>query len=125
MSSYMPSFKNVYTFNLEQEENKPHPVDLRIASTVFSILKRFFENKENGVLYICDTSDGRGLNRKHLFDKWFRLFNDGNALKFDAQAQTPDYLITASIILLKQNHNITRLVRDFYALVANGMLPED
>ena len=124
MRSYVPSFQNVFAFNLEPVEYSPHPPDRRIAATVAFIVSCFFNHVENGLLYICDTSDGKGLFRKRLFDYWFRIYNDGRAVKFDAESQTPDCHISSSRILLKENKAGDKIVRDYYALVANGMIPE-
>ena len=125
MKYYIPSFQNVYAFNLEPEEETPHPIDLRIAITVATLIRKFFNLVNNGIIYICDTTDGKGKLRKLLFDKWFRLFNNGRAVKYDAEAQTPDYCVNASLILLASNTDHDRIVSDFYRLVANGMMPEN
>ena len=124
MDSYVTSFQNVYAFNLEQINNSTHPVDPRIAATVAELFGRFFENVENGIIYICDTTDGRELARDYLFDRWFRQYNDGRAEKYSAQQQTPDYLVKASLILLRNNPDKEQIISDFYTLVKNGMIPE-
>jgi len=124
MDSYVTSFQNVYAFNLEQVNNFPRPVDPRIAATVADLVLAFFENVENGIIYICDTADGRELARDYLFDRWFRKYNDGRAEKYSAQQQTPDYLVKASLIILKDNPDKEQIISDFYALVGNGMIPE-
>ena len=46
-SNYHPAFDNVYTFNIEPENEEPHPIDNRIACTITEILKRFFIQKEH------------------------------------------------------------------------------
>lgn len=125
MSTYVPSFKHVYAFNLEPEEDTPHSIDPRIACTVAFIIRAFFSSVNNGILYICDTTDGRGRLRQVIFDRWFRIFNNGSAVKYDYEVQTDDYLITASLILLKDNEEIESIVQDFFLLVSNGMIPEE
>lgn len=59
-SNYPNLAPNVFGFNLELKhklENKIIGLDKRIAITVATIIKTFLNEKENVVVYICDTSD--------------------------------------------------------------------
>lgn len=75
-SCYHPAFANVYTFNIEPEEDTPHPIDQRIALTVIHILKLFFSRNENAMIMICDNLDGKERKREMLFTRWFMRYND-------------------------------------------------
>ena len=54
-----PQLINTYSFSIERGDNLVHPMDARIAITIATILKRFFENNENAMIMICDTLDGK------------------------------------------------------------------
>ena len=66
-SCYHPDFANVYTFNIEPEQDTPHPIDKRIALTVIHILRKFFSRNENAMIMICDNLDGKEQKREMLF----------------------------------------------------------
>ena len=76
-SIYHPSFSDVYTFNIEPESDTPHPIDSRIALTIFGILRQFFELKQRAMLMVCDNLDGKEAKRERLFARWFKRHNDG------------------------------------------------
>ena len=42
-----------------------------MQKTITEIIKYFFENKENCIVYICDSSDNRELARYRKFNSWF------------------------------------------------------
>ena len=75
-SCYHPLFANVYTFNIEPEQDTPHPIDKRIASTVIHILRQFFSRNENAMIMICDNLDGKEQKREMLFSRWFMQYNE-------------------------------------------------
>ena len=91
-SCYHPAFANVYTFNIEPEEDTPHPMDRRIALTIIHILQQFFRHNENAMIMICDNLDGKEKKREMLFSRWFMQYNDGSIQKYDASSATDDYM---------------------------------
>lgn len=124
-SNYHPAFSDVYTFNIEPEADKPHPLDVRISVTVVSILQSFFRDKQRAMLMVCDSLDGKEEKRKNLFDRWFKKYNDGNIRKYDASAVTEDYTIYVSIYLHRANPRSHVLLDAFYDLVKNDFYPID
>lgn len=122
-NSYHPNFRNVYTFNIEPASNEPHPIDTRIALTVVSILMEFFTTKENAMIMVCDNLDGKEKKREILFQRWFKNYNDGRLVRFDASANTEDYTLYVSIYLRKDNPKISQLIQSFYELIGNDMYP--
>lgn len=122
-SNYHEAFNNVYTFNIEPQNDTPHPIDNRIALTIIEILKRFFLVKENAMIMICDNIDGKEEKREHLFSRWFIRHNDGSIVKFDASVLDEDYTLYVSIYLRKDNPQSHLLISAFYDLVKNGLYP--
>ena len=96
-------------------------MDARIAVTIVTILKRFFENNENAMIMICDTLDGKEAKRRKLFDRWFKLYNNGTLEKFDAAASTTEYEIFISIYFTKSNPNRKQLIEAFRDLLASDL----
>lgn len=112
-----PGFAHIYTFNIEREDDMPHPIDRRIAITVASVLQQFFKENENAVIMICDNLDGKELKRARLFSRWFLQYNDGNIQKYDASSESDDYTLYASLYVHKENRYIKQQVETFYELV--------
>ena len=124
-SNYHPSFNDVYTFNIEPENETPHPIDNRIAQTITEILKHFFQVREHAMIMVCDNMDGKEEKREHLFSRWFIRHNDGSIVKFDASASDEDYTLYVSMYLRKDNPQSQPLISAFYDLVKNGFYPID
>ena len=72
-----PDLVNTYSFSIEREGTNPHPLDRRIAATVVDVLRRFFQNVDNAMIMVCDSTDGKQHKRRNLFDRWFHYYNDG------------------------------------------------
>ena len=122
-SFYHPALTDVYTFNIEPEENVPHPIDRRIALTIRHILRQFFNNNENAMIMVCDSLDGKELKRARLFSRWFMQYNDGNIQKYDASSATEYYMLYVSLYIHRNNPNIRQIVNAFYELVKNNLYP--
>lgn len=116
-----PQLINTYSFSIEREDKRAHPMDARIAVTVVSILKRFFESNENAMIMICDTLDGKEAKRRKLFDRWYKHFNDGSLEKYDASASTIDYELFISIYFTRSNPNRKQLIDAFRDLLASDL----
>ena len=122
-SCYHPAFANVYTLNIEPEEDTPHPIDKRIALTIIHILRQFFSRNENAMIMICDNLDGKEQKREMLFSRWFMQYNDGSICKYDASSATDGYMLYVSLYIHRDNPNARQLVNAFYDLVKNNLYP--
>ena len=118
ISSIYPDLLNTYSFNIEREGTNPHPLDLRIAATVVYILRRFFENIENAMIMVCDSTDGKQHKRRNLFDRWFQLYNDGTLATVNAEVGQGDYELLLSIYFKKTNPYKQQLIKAFSDLLA-------
>ena len=121
ISDYYPQFPNTYSFSIEPENPKAHPVDNRISVTVAEILKQFFQKRENAMIMVCDSVDGKEEKRRKLFDRWFDKYADGNILKYDASAPLDDYRLFISIYFSKNNPNKKLLLQSFYDLLKTDL----
>ncbi len=122
-SGYHSAFSNVYTFNIEPDDDTPHPIDKRIAITIVHILQSFFSCNENAMIMICDNLDGKELKREMLFSRWFLMYNDGSIMKYDASTSTEDYTLYVSLYVHRNNIRSQELVSAFYDLVKNNFYP--
>lgn len=119
ISGVYPDLLNTYSFSIEREGVNPHPIDLRIAATVVDVLRRFFENVENAMIMVCDSTDGKQHKRRNLFDRWFSFYNDGTLTTISAEVGEGDYELLLSIYFKKNNPNKQQLIKAFGDLLAN------
>lgn len=118
ISSIYPDLLNTFSFSIEREGTKPHPIDLRIAATVVYILRRFFETVENAMIMVCDSTDGKQHKRRNLFERWFQLYNDGTLATVNAEVGQGEYELLLSIYFRKDNPNKQQLIKAFGDLLA-------
>ena len=116
-----PQFDNTYSFSIEPEDSTPHPIDRRISATVVSILKKFFEKIENAMIMVCDNSDGRQRKRRNLFDRWYKIYNDGTMTSINAEMADGDYELLISIYMKRTNPNKKKLLAAFNELLTNDI----
>ena len=67
----------IYDFDFEMFDPTPgkrKKLDERISATLVELIKSFFSNPNRVLIYICDASDGRHLERHKLFENWHKDF---------------------------------------------------
>lgn len=119
-----PGLKNTFSFCIEPEDSKSHHIDARISATIVEILRRFFSVNTNAMIMVCDSTDGKELKRRKLFDRWFEHYSDGSILKYDSSAPLDEYQLYISLYMRKDNpyrepllHSFTKLMEtDLYGL---------
>lgn len=118
ISSIYPDLVNTYSFCIEREGTNPHPLDRRIAATVVDVLRRFFQNVDNAMIMVCDSTDGKLHKRRNLFDRWFHYYNDGTLTSINAELGQGDYELLLSIYFKKDNPYKQQLIRAFGDLLS-------
>jgi len=118
ISGSYPDLVNTYSFSIEREGTNPHPLDRRIAATVVDVLRRFFQNVENAMIMVCDSTDGKQHKRRNLFDRWFHYYNDGTLTSINAELGEGDYELLLSIYFKKDNPYKQQLIRAFGDLLS-------
>lgn len=120
-----PVFNESYWFNIEPTDRRPHPIDCKIAVTIVHILKEFFTNHERSMLMVCDTIDGKQQKRRKLFNRWYKRFNTGELLAFNAMTENDDYTLHVSLYVMKNNCRMREIIDAFYELAKNDLYPMD
>ncbi len=78
--------------------------DIKIRETIICVLGFFFNTKENVLLYLCDTNDGKQLVRRRIFDSWYDLYAFSlNVDKIDEVIISDDEEYYTSMIVRKDN----------------------
>lgn len=117
-AAYPGIASQTYMFNLDVIKGNPVEgiSDERIGVTVLKVFSLFFLNRQNVAVYVCDSLDSRQLARKRKFDIWFWKYNDGSLLKEDDIAVIEGAEIYNSMILHKENKQLTEIILAFKEL---------
>ena len=104
----------LYMFNIEQVKKGKTSLDARIQITIEYILSLFFEYNTDAVVVVMNSSDGKHLARKRLFDKWYHQKRKLSIEKYEASCTTEDIKIVTTLFFEKSNpfeNNPIRLLR--------------
>ena len=104
-------------FNVEQVRKGKTSTDARIQITIEYVLSLFFENNTDAVVVVMDTSDGKHLARKRLFDKWYYQSRKLSIEKYEASCNTEEIEIVTTLFVEKNNPFKNIILSDYYELV--------
>jgi|GEM_PF-925174 len=96
---------DVYCCGIEVAEGDPSisPLDKKVGATMAEIVKFFFAETSNVIVYVCDSLDNKEVARKRKFDDWFSRYNDGSYTKYNNVAIIDGSKIYNSLILHNKN----------------------
>jgi hypothetical protein len=107
----------LYMFNIEQVKKGKTSTDVKIQITIEYILTLFFENNTDAVVVVMDSSDGKHLVRKRLFDKWYYQPRKLSIEKYEASCNTEELEIVTTLFVEKNNPYKNIILSDYYELV--------
>ena len=107
----------MYMFNIEQVKKGKTSTDVRIRTTIEYVLSLFFENNTDAVVVVMDSSDGKHLARKKLFDKWYYQSRKFSIEKYEASCNTEEIEIVTTLFVEKNNPFKNIILSDYYELV--------
>ena len=105
---------DTYQFGFRRKDDQHTNYDTNVKTTLLAIIKQFFIENQNVLLYICDTSDGREAKRNRLFVRWFEEF--ANPVQFTmctASAIVENQGFYAAIIVENCNPKLEAIINDF------------
>ena len=85
-------------------------VDAYVSDTICAILVKFFQNHLDSMLITCDSSDGREMVRKSLFESWYLSYAPLELIKIDRCGRTEDYNLVLSLFVWDDNPDKERLI---------------
>ena len=89
------------------------PSDPLVSATIALIFGRFFEQHERVVVYICDTSDQRGLARHRKFTRWFERYKGNYVQMNDSISDRNGIVYFTSLIVRRDNPYMGRIFTAF------------
>jgi len=57
---------------IEKASDDLEPFDAKVSKTIEDVIKRFFQNTENPLVYICSDEDNKAEMRHKIFDRWYK-----------------------------------------------------
>ena len=110
---------HVYEMSIICHSDNP-PFDTSTGATVIEVVKQFFL-KQNVLLSICDSTDGRQEIRKERFQRWVDVADLGDTFeKIDGHVEYADgYEVISSIILKTDFHLKDEIINAFYDINDN------
>ncbi|MCZ8144273.1 DUF6169 family protein [Flavobacterium sp.] len=117
------AIENVYQVIIEKVSDAIEPFDSAVGRTIDNIIKSFFENAQNSLIYICSEDEEKAEIRFNVFDRWYlnSTFNKfvtkiDNVINFEVNGET--YLLYTSLLYHNDNPNIE------YVLTAYNSIEE-
>lgn len=116
----------VYTVNIDKTSYAKAPLDINVQNAIDCIITHFFQDTENSLIYICDTSDSKHEVRNRKFSKWFNESpGKTNYIKLDEKIITEDAVHYTSLIYHVHNPFRSSLKTGFYEVVETLNKPLD
>ncbi len=107
----LPFADNLYTFNFDRlNPGVDGMVDAYVSDTICAILVKFFQNHLDSMLITCDSSDGREMVRKRLFESWYLSYAPPELKKIDRCGRTEGYNLVLSLFVWDDNPDKERLI---------------
>lgn len=78
--------------------------DSKIGQTVAEIVKSFFRNNDNVLVYICDTSDRMQAARNRKFKMWFRQYTKMDKFEFVSERMNVGDDEYFAAMIIKNSH---------------------
>ncbi len=104
------AIENVYQMIIEKVTDNIEGFDSSVSLTIKNIVKRFFDNSENSMIYICDDSDKKAISRFNTFERWYwssemtdYITKVDNIIKCNSANE--DYTLYTSLLYHKNNSN--------------------
>ena len=111
----------VYNFVFAKSTAGRYGKDPKIRNTILSIISDFWDDYEEVILFVCDSSDGRSECRMRLFHYWYKILNnDNNVTKIDYSVEQ----IRAAILAKKDNCLLDlaqKEIQELFVLMQGGI----
>lgn len=89
--------------------------DAKIGKTITEIVKSFFRNDSNILVYICDTSDRMQAARHRKFKIWFHQYAGTENFEFISETmEVAEDEYFAAMIIKKSNRNLQQTIHSFH-----------
>ena len=92
--------------------------DPLIEETIITIIKSFFQQENNVLAFVCDSSDKHEKARNYLFNKLFLKYNNNCFYKWDGVISADENTYYSSILCSKKHTDYLSVKSTFYNFVS-------
>ena len=110
------AIKNVYQLVIEKVGESIEPFDSRVSCTIEQMIKKFFNDVSNSVIYVCSSDDNKELLRFKVFERWYLksphrvVIEKINRVLQLSLSPNKTHLIYTSLMFHKNNPNKAKLL---------------
>ncbi len=108
---------NIYVFGFDRSRvnENSNVYDESIKVTIIAIIKNFFKNKQNVLIFVADINEDKHRARHRLFNNWKNEFDNLSEFeKYDVEIVTEGEIFYASMIIDKNNPNKSDYKKHFF-----------
>lgn len=109
---------NIFQIIIEKISERIEILDARVFATIQEIVRVFFTNSQNSMIYVCDNKDYKGIKRFNVFNRWYHqsdlnkiIIKKDNIIICNSKDQ--DITIYSSL-LYHQNNSNKKTIIDVY-----------
>jgi hypothetical protein len=113
--------ENVYQIIIEKVSNEREPFDSVVAKTIDDIIKSFFKNAQNSLIYVCSEDEEKAKVRFTVFDRWYwnSTFNKfvtkiDNIINVEVNGR--NYQLYTSLLYHNENPNIENILATYSSI---------
>ena len=94
--------------------------DGHVYEAVVALMEEFFKSSAKGLLYVCDSMDGRQAARNRLFNSWFNSYAErGKYLLLQREIPYEGVLQYVSLIVRKDHPEVQPITASFDRVLSN------
>lgn len=94
--------------------------DGHVYEAVVALMEEFFKSSAKGLLYVCDSMDGRQAARNRLFNRWFNSYAErGKYLLLQREIPYEGVLQYVSLIVRKDHPEVQPITSSFDRVLSN------
>ena len=94
--------------------------DGHVYEVVVALMEEFFKSSAKGLLYVCDSMDGRQAARNRLFNRWYNSYADRNKyLLLQREIPYEGVLQYVSLIVRKDHPEVQLITEAFDRVLSN------
>lgn len=108
------NFPGAYQFFLYEDDTRKASYDEKISLTISSILKSFFADKNNVLLFICDAQDNRQYGRNMLFSKWYHMYGSKAYHKEDLVINVDGTCFYYASFICRKDHPSLKIMQETF-----------
>ena len=94
--------------------------DGRVFDVVVALMEEFFKSSAKGLLYVCDSMDGRQAARNRLFNRWFNSYAEKDKyLLLQREVPYEGVLQYVSLIVRGDHPEVQPIIEAFDRVLSN------